>query len=326
MRGTLPGSTAAGFLALCAACVLPAAAADSSAMPRIGALVRPQSNAPYEAGFREGLRELGYVEGKSIAVDWRRSRGGEEDVTVAGNLARSKLDAIVVFSTPGAQAAMKANPNVPLVFLSGDPVATGLVASLARPGGNATGLTGVMTELTSKRMELLQQLAPGVRRTICLANPVNPASTLQCDAAKTAAHALGVQFQELEARNVGQLEAALAGLPRGTRNALYVTADGLFLVNKAKIARAVREARLPASFPFRDYHEHGVLMSYGLNPHEVGRKMADYVDRILKGAKPGDLPVEQISKYELIIDLRVARDLGLEVPQNLVLQADRVIR
>jgi putative ABC transport system substrate-binding protein len=313
-------------LAIGAATALSPAIADPSAIPRVGVLVRPLANAPYETGLRDGLRELGYIEGRSIFIEWRRSAGGDEDRSLSADLARSKFDVVVVFSTPGALAAMEASPTVPIVFLSGDPVATGLAASLARPGGNATGVTGVLTELTGKRMELLRQLAPRVRRIACLVNPTNPSGVLQFEAAKTAARALGVQLTKLEVRNSAELDAALHKLPRGTRSGLFVTADGLFLVNKAKIAWAVREARLPATFPYRDYHDDGVLMSYGLNPLEVGRKMAGYVDKVLKGAKPGDLPIEQISKYELIIDLRVAHELGLDVPQTLLLQADQVIK
>ena len=315
-----------GLLATYAAFALLTAAAAIAAVPKVGVLVRPQVSAPYEAGLRDGLRELGYVEGRNIVVDWRRSAGGDEDAAVATSLARSNLDVVVVFSTPGARAAMEANGNVPIVFLSGDPVATGLAVSLSRPGKNATGVTGVMTELTGKRMELLRQLVPGVRRIICLANPGNPASVLQCEAAKAGARALGLQLSTVSARNSAELQAAVLQLPRGTKNALFVTADGLFLVNKAKIARAARDHKLPATFPLRDYHEDGALMSYGLNPHEVGRKVATYVDKILKGANAGDIPVEQISKYELIIDMRVARELGLDVPQTLLLQADQILK
>jgi putative ABC transport system substrate-binding protein len=308
-------------------CPVPAAvAADAVAIPRVAAIVRPQVNAPYEAGLRDGLREFGYVDGKNISLDWRRSGGNDEDVALAAELARSKLDVLVVFSTPGARAAMEASRTVPIVFLSGDPVATRLASSLAKPGGNATGVTGVLTELTSKRMELLHQLVPSVNRILCLMNPKNDASALQCGAASAAGRALGVQVVKMEVRNPAELDDALARLARSTRSALFVTADSIFLVNKAKVARAVRDARLPATFPYRDYHEDGVLMSYGLNPYEVGRKMAVYVDKILKGAKPGDLPIEQTSKYELIINLRVARELRLDVPQNLLIQADEVIR
>ena len=295
-------------------------------IPRLGVLVRPLANAPYEVGLREGLRELGYMEGKNIIIDWRRSVGGDEDRSVATDLARSNFDVIVVFSTPGARAAMEASPVMPIVFLSGDPVATGLAASLAKPGGNATGVTGVLTEISGKRLELFHQLAPRARRVVCLMNSTNPSGVLQFEAAQTAAHTLGVQLVKVDVHNAAELDAALRALPRGAKNGLFVTADGIFLVNKAKIAWAVREARLPASFPYRDYHDEGALMSYGLNTREVGRKMAGYVDKILKGAKPGEIPIEQVSKYELIIDLRVARELGLKVPQELLFLADEVIR
>jgi putative ABC transport system substrate-binding protein len=310
----------------CVAMAASAAAADPPAPARVGALVRPVENAPYETGFRTGLRELGYTEGRNIVIEWRRSRGGEEDRLLAAELARSSLDVVVVFSTPGAQAAMQANPKMPVVFLAGDPVATGLAASLARPGRNGTGVTGVLTELAAKRVELLYQLAPGVRRIVCLVNPINPVSVLQFEAANRAARGLRVQLTKLEARNAAELDAALLELKRTPRSALVVTGDAVLLVNKARIVQAVREARLPASFPYRDFHDDGALMSYGMNPYEVGRKMAGYVDRILKGAKPGELPIERISEYELIINLRVAREMGIEVPQNLLMRADEVIK
>jgi putative ABC transport system substrate-binding protein len=305
---------------------MPAQADEPPAIPRIGVLVRPFANAPYETGLRDGLRELGYIEGKSIAIEWRRSAGGDEDRTLATELVRSKPDVVVVFSTIAARAASEADKTVPIVFLSGDPVASGLAASLAHPGGNATGVGGVLTELTAKRLELFHQLAPRARRIACLINPSNPSGVQQFDAARRAAPILGVRLLKLEVRDAGELDTALRALQRGEGSGVFVTADGLFLVNKAKIARAVRSAKLPATVPYRDFHDDGVLMSYGLNTVDVARKMATYVDKILKGAKPSDLPIEQVSKYELIINLRVARELGLKVPQDLLLRADEVIR
>jgi putative ABC transport system substrate-binding protein len=312
------------WLAIWAMAGSPGAAAD--APPKIGALVRPLVNAPYEAGLRAGLRDLGYTEGRNIVIDWRRSNGGDEDRLLAIELARSSVNVVVVFSTPGAQAAMQANPKMPVVFLAGDPVATGLAASIAKPGRNGTGVTGVLTELVAKRVELLHQLAPGARRIVCLVNPNNPVSVLQFDAAKAAARGLGVPLTKLDARNSTELDVALLELKRTTGSALVVTGDAVLLVNKDRIVRAVRDAKVPASFPYRDYHDDGALMSYGMNPYEVGRKMAGYVDKILKGAKPGDLPIERISEYELIINVRVARELGLEVPQNLLMRADEVLK
>jgi putative ABC transport system substrate-binding protein len=280
------------------------AAADTSPIPKVGAVVRPLLNAGYEAGLRTGLRELGYSEGRNIVIDWRRSNGGDEDRLLAEKLARSKVDVVVVFSTPGAQAAMHANRTVPVVFLAGDPVATGLASSLAKPGGNGTGVTGVLTELAAKRVELLYQLAPGIRRVVGLVNPDNPVSVLQFDAASATARGIGVSVGKLEARNSVELDVALLELQRSPKTGLFITGDAVFLVNKAKIARALRVARVPASFPYRESTDEGVLISYGMNPYDVGRKIAGYVDNIIKGAKPGDLPIERISKYELIIDLR----------------------
>ena len=303
------------------------AVADQPAIPRIGVLVLPIANSPDEAGLRDGLRELGYVEGTNIFIDLRRSTGASENQrSVVADLARSKPDVLVVFSTIATRAALEATTTIPIVFLSADPVTSGLAQSLAHPGGNATGVSVVLTELTAKRLEFLRLLVPRARRIACLMNSSNPAGVQQLEAAQQAARALGVQLVTLDARNAVELDAALRALQRHAADAVLVTGDILFRVNRSKVTQAVRKARLPATFPFREYHEDGALMSYGPNLREVGRKMAVYVDKILKGAKPADLPIEQMSKYELIIDLRVARELNLNVPQDLLLRADEVMK
>jgi len=312
---------------VCAALPISLAHAEEPAIPRIGVVVPPLANSPYEAGLRDGLRDLGYIEGKNIVVEWRRSTGAIEDQqAVATHLARSSPDVIVVFSTVAARAALETTTKTPVVFLSGDPVASGLAASLARPGGNATGVSVVLTELTAKRLELLLQVAPRARRIVCLVNSANPAGEQQLEATQKAALMLGVQIVVLDARNEGELKAALRALSRSRADGVLVTGDILFRANKSRVAYAIRQARLPATFPFREYHDDGALMSYGANQGEAARKMAGYVVKILKGAKPSDLPIEQLSKYELVIDLRVARQMGFIVPEALVQRADEVIR
>jgi putative ABC transport system substrate-binding protein len=301
--------------------------ADQPAIPRVGALVSIGSSPLYEEGLREGLRELGYTEGKDLVIDWRRSAGMDEELrSLAADFARSKVEVIVVNTTAAARAALEATTTIPVVFLSGDPVATGLAASLARPGRNGTGVSVVSTELYPKRLEYLHWLAPRARRIGFLTNPSNPIAATQLEATRQAAHTLGVRLVTLDARNEGELSAALRALQRGAADGVIVTADVVFRLNKSKVVQTIRKARLPAMFPYREYHNEGMLMSYGPNSTEVGRKMAVYVDKILKGAKPADLPIEQLSKYELVIDLRVARELGIKVPQDLLLRADEVIR
>jgi putative ABC transport system substrate-binding protein len=306
---------------------VPAEADEQSAVPRIGVLVPPLANSPYEAGLREGLRELGYTDGKNISIEWRRSTGTEGELqSIASELVRAKVDVIVVYGTPAARGALRASATIPVVFLSGDPVASGIATSIARPGGNATGVSGVLTELTAKRLELLCQVAPRARRIAYLTNSSNPAAAPQREAAQKAARTLGVQLVYLDARNADELTSALGAISRSAASGVLISGDALLHANKPRIAQAVRKARLPSVSPYKDYHEEGVLMSYGPNLIAVGRKLAVYVDKILKGARPADLPIEEMSTYELVINLRVAKEIGISVPQALLLRADEVIR
>jgi len=299
--------------------------ADPQALVRIGMLVPAAIISP-EEGLRQALSELGYAEGKNLTIERRPADSNEALQRGAADLVRSRVDVIVAFGTPAARAALSATSTIPVVFISGDPVGTGLAASLARPGANATGVSTLSNELVPKRLELLRQVAPRIRNVVLLGNPSSTLHAGVLREARRAAQALQMQIITLDARNAGELNAALRDLRRSTADAFIVSSDVLFLSNKAKIAEAVAKAKLPAIFPVRDYHDAGVLMSYGASTEEMGRQAATYVDRILKGAKPGDLPVEQLSKYELVIDLRVARAMGLEVPQELLLRADEVIR
>ena len=279
-----------------------------------------------EQGLRDGLRELGYINGKSIVIEWRRSLGTDKELrSLASELASAKVELIVAFSTPAARAVFQTT-TVPVVFLVGDPVGTGLAASMAHPGGRGTGVSMLNRELTGKRMELLQQVTPGIRRIVFLMNPSNPLDARMLEEAQKAARTLSVKLETLGVRNADEIDAALRAMPRGAADGVVVSPDLLFVQNKNKIAQAVRKAKLVAIFPYKENHDDGVLMSYGANVTEGARKVAVYVDRVLKGAKPSELPIEQMSKYELIIDLRVARAMGIEVPQDLLLRADEVIR
>lgn len=306
--------------------LLPVGHADSMpSVVRIGALTPLVATSP-EEGLREGLAVLGYVEGANLIIERRRAETSDDLRSAAADLVRSKVNLIVAFSTTAARAALSATSTIPVVFLSGDPVGTGLAESLAHPGGNASGVSTLSTDLIPKRLELLQQIAPLVRRVILLGNPSSPLQVGVLKEARKAGEALHIQVVAVHARNAKELDAALLGLQHRAPDGFMVSSDLLFLANRAKVAAAVGRARLPGIFPWRDYHDVGVLMSYGSSTKEMGRKAAVYVDKILKGAKPADLPIEQSSSYELVIDLRVARELGLKVPQELLFRADEVIR
>jgi putative ABC transport system substrate-binding protein len=213
-----------------------------------------------------------------------------------------------------------------LFFLVGDPVVSGFAESLGRPGRNATGVSVVDTELSAKRIELLRLCLPKATRIAYLMNSSNPLAAPMLDEVQTAAQALGVVLIRLNARNTEELQAALQTIRQSKEDAILISPDILFLSHAADVRAAVRKARLPGMFPFREYHGEGVLMSYGPDLKEASHRAATYVDKVLKGAKPGDIPIEQISKYELIIDLRAARAIGMQVPQDLLLRADEIIR
>ncbi len=298
-------------------------------IPRIGLLTTmPPWSA--EEGFREGLRELGYFEGKNILIEWRRPREGDEGLQpLADELVRMKVDVIVTFRTPPARAALNATNTIPVVFIGvGDALRSGLVTSLARPGANGTGVSLLSSELALKRLDLLRQLAPRARTVAYLTNRANPVTGPQVVDMRSAAAALRMDLKVIDVRSAkeAEVDAALQEIPWKPIGALQVGGDWLLIPQGAKLAKAVRDARIPAIFPQREDHEHGVVMSYGPNLREVLRRGAYYVDRLLKGAKPSDLPVEQVSKFELIIDLRAARSMGIRVPQTLLYRADEVIR
>jgi putative ABC transport system substrate-binding protein len=297
-----------------------------STFPRIGVLTQLYRDSVIEQGLRDGLRELGYIEGKNIAIERRYAITAEQLRSAATELMNTKPDVIVVSGSLVTRIALEATRTIPVVFLAGDPVATGLAASLAKPGGNATGLSLIFTDLTAKRLEYLRVVAPKARRIGCLTNSSNPVGALQFEEAEKAGRALGVEMLKWDARNAAELDTILHALPRSGADAVLVAGDGFIYLNKAKIAAAMLKAKLPAMFPSKEYQDDGVLMSYGASLKVAAHKMAGYVDKILKGAKPADLPIEQISNYELVIDLRAARALGLNVPQELLLRADEVIR
>ncbi len=301
------------------------ATADQTApIPRIGVLAALYAAAPADEGLSEGLQKLGYIEGESILVE-RRTGDTLQDLRVAAaDLVRTHVAMILVFSTPAARAAIAT--GLPVVFLVGDPVSIGLASSLERPGGNASGIALIYTELVARRLDILRLLAPGAHRIGCVMNSSNPASMLQFEAARKLALALDLQLTALDAHNDSEVDESVRAIQRGGLDAVLVTGDLLLFANRERLAGAIREAGLPAVFPSREWHGKDVLVSYAPSIREAARKMARYVDRILNGTRPADLPIEQLSRYELVIDLRVARAMGIDVPQDLLLRADEVIR
>jgi putative ABC transport system substrate-binding protein len=281
------------------------------------------------AAFRQALRELGWVEGQNVIVDYRYAEGNYDRLpSLVEELVRLKVEVIVAGPTPPALAAKKATRTVPIVIWGiTDPVAIGLVASLARPGGNVTGLTlSVGTDFFGKDLQLLKEVVPKIQRYAVMSNPTNSSHAIIVSGLKTAARSLGVSLQLVEVRSPGELDSAFAAMAKERAEALVVVPDSMFSANRARLAELATANRLPSISGIREYVEAGSLMSYGPNLAYQLRQAAGYVDKILKGAKPADLPVEQPTKYEMVINLKTAKALGLTIPQSLLLRADEVIQ
>jgi putative tryptophan/tyrosine transport system substrate-binding protein len=278
------------------------------------------------AAFTQRLRELGWIEGRTITIEYRWSEGrAERFVQIATEFVRLKVDVIVTSGTPQVLATKQATSVIPIVFARvGDPVANGLVASLARPGGNVTGLSSQSDDLAGKRLELLREAVPSLRRVAILANVGNAFSVMELSEAQAAARTLGLEFDALKIRRAEDIAPAFEAI-KGRAGALYVCADGLVDANKIRINISALGARLPTMHGYREYVEAGGLMSYGANLPDLYRRCADYVDKILRGAKPGDIPVEQPTKFDFIINLTTAKALGLEIPHTLIARANEVI-
>jgi putative ABC transport system substrate-binding protein len=279
------------------------------------------------AAFREGLRELGYVEGRNIQVESRWAEGNYDRLPgLAADLVRLKVDVIVTYGTPAAQAAKGATGTIPIVMAAIiDPVASGLVTSLARPGGNITGQSMMSPDLAEKQLQILKELVPKTSRVAVLHNPANPGNAPQVRHAQDAARALGVRLQILGARGPSEIDGAFAAMAAEQAGAVIVLVDAILQSNRARIADLAARHRLPAVYGLHEYAEVGGLLAYGPNRLDMFRRAATYVDRILKGAKPGDLPVEQPSTFTLVINLKTAKALGLTIPPSLLLRADQVI-
>ena len=298
---------------------------------RIGYLSSGSSTAaPHlREAFRQGLRELGWVEGQNIVIEYRFAEGRSERLPdLAAELIRLKVDIIVAATTPVAMAAKNATATITIVMIGpGDPVGTGLIASLARPGGNVTGLSSwAGLEIFGKQLELLKETLPKVRRVAILSNPANPAHALAIRDGKAAARSLAVQLQLLEARGPNEFDGAFAAMAKERVGALLVFSDSTFFPHRTRLADLAARSRLPAAYGFREYVDAGGLLSYGPSTTDLWRRAAGYVDKILKGAKPADLPVEQPTKFELVINLKTAKALGLKIPQSVMVRADELIQ
>jgi putative ABC transport system substrate-binding protein len=322
--GTLGGGLLAAPLA--------AEAQQAAKVARIGYLVSNLATSPHlTEAFRQGLRDLGYVEGRNLVIEYRDAQGKFERLpTLAAELVALKVDVIVVGNVVTALAAKQATRTLPIVFTAvGDPVGSGLVTSLARPGGNVTGLSALYLELVGKCLELLKQAVPGVSQVAVLWQPGALPERTEKDLLKEAegaGRALGVRLQFVEARGPADFDRAFSDMTRARAGALTALPSLRFFNERKRLVDLAAKNRLPAVYQVREFVDAGGLMSYGPNPADLYRRVATYVDKILKGAKPADLPVEQPTKFELVINLKTAKALGLTIPPSLLGRADEVVQ
>jgi putative ABC transport system substrate-binding protein len=305
-----------------------AARAQQSAMPVVGFLgtITPAVQTRWTAAFVQRLRELGWIEGRTIAIEFRWAEGrSERAAEIIAEFVRQKVDVIVAGGTEYVLAAKQATSVIPIVFPNvGDPVGSGLVAGLARPGGNATGLSIQGTDTVGKRVELLRDVIPGLRRLAIMANVDNSAVVLELRQVQAVARTLGLEVTTLEIRRAEDITPAVEAL-KSRADALYVCPDPLTNTHRVRINTLALGTRLPTISGVREFVEAGGLMSYGPNFPDLFRRAADFVDKILRGTKPGDIPVEQPTQFDLVINLTTARALGLEIPPTLLARADEVI-
>jgi putative ABC transport system substrate-binding protein len=320
----------ASALGLCAV-PLVASAQHAGKVARIGMLLpnTPEivARSPRIAAFLKGLRDLGWIEGQNLAIEWRFAEGQVGRLAeLAADLARIRVDAIVTAAAPSALAAQGATRTIPIVMLDpGDPVGLGLVASLARPGGNITGVSSIAPELAAKRLALLKEAVPAMVRVAVLSNAAIPPAEIAMRELEAAAKVLGVQIQSVPIQGVKGIEQAFAEVARQHADGIVVFPDPLTFSNEAAITGFALKNRIPVLYGAMEFVQAGGLMSYGPSYPEMFRMGANYVDRILKGAKPGDLPIEQPTRFEFVLNLKTAKALGLTIPQSVLLRADRVI-
>jgi putative ABC transport system substrate-binding protein len=314
------------LFALC----LPAEAQQTAKIPLIGFLVtssRSAIPARIEA-FRQGLRELGYVEGKNIVIEWRDAEGKADRLPgLAAELVRLKVDVIVTEGPTGTRAAKQATASIPIVMgFDSDPVGSGLVASLAQPGGNITGLSTLAPEISGKQLELLKEIVPKLSRVAVIGTSTVPGYAQVLKEMELAAGALKLQLQYLDVLDPKDIETAFRAASKGRADAVLVLTSPVFFSLRKQVVNLAIKSRVPAIYPVSEYVEDGGLVSYGVSYTDLFRRAATYVDKILKGRTPADLPVEQPMKFEFIINLQAAKKIGLTIPPNVLVRADRVIR
>ena len=319
----------AGTGAMLLASPLAAEAQPAGKVPRVGFLTAfAASDVPqWRAGFRQGLRDFGYMEGRNIVIEYRYAEGQPERLPgLAAELVRLKMDIIAAETTPASLAVQHATATIPIVMtLVADPVESGHIASLARPGGNITGLSLQLPDIAAKRLQLLRDFVPGVSRVGILWNSASPITPPQFRAAQAAAQILGIQLESLGVRAPDDFERAFQAASRRGTGALLILDDFFLTRHLTQIAKLTIKAKLPAMAGVTGFAEAGVLVSYGPNFADITRRAVTYVDKILKGAKPGDLPIEQPTKFELVVNLKTAKALGLTIPQSVLQRADEVI-
>jgi len=299
-------------------------------IPRIGFLTATSLSAvaARTEAFRQGLRELGYIEGKNIVIEWRWAEGKTERLhDLAAELVRLKVDVIVTGGPASTRAAKEATSTIPIVMeFDNDPVGNGFVASLARPGGNITGLSSLAPEISGKQLELLKEIVPRLSRVAVLGNTTLPGNAQALRETELAAEALKLKVQYIDMLGPKDFETAFRAASKGRAEAVLALASPVFVLQRTQIADLAAKSRLPAIYDRPEFVDDGGLMSYGTNFTDLSRRAATYVDKILKGAKPADLPVEQPTKFEIVINLKTAKQIGLTIPSHVLLQADRVIK
>ena len=316
--------------ALLLAVAFPAEAQQPKKVPRIGYVDAgsPATTGHRAQAFVQGLRDLGYVEGQNIVIEYRWAEGKLESLpALVEEVVRRRVDVIVSSATPAIRFAKEQTTTIPIVMAGvTDPVGVGFVTSLARPGGNITGLTHLSPDLSGKRLELLKEVVPRLLRVAVLWNPNQPGQSAAFKDTQVAAQALRVTLISMEVRNREEIERALSGMGKDHSQALFELPDPLTFFNRELITEFAAKHRLPAMYSFREYVDAGGLMSYGTSFPDLFRRAATYVDKILKGTKPAELPVEQPMKFELVINLKTAKQIGLTIPPNVLARADKVIR
>jgi putative ABC transport system substrate-binding protein len=329
-RRAFVSSLAALVASLGALCLPCASDAQQPALPRrIGVLLVLLSPESKEAqAFRQGLRDAGYAEGRDVVIEWRYANGDYARVPeLAGDLVQRKVDVIVADTTLATQAAKRATSTIPIVMaLVADPVGSGLVTNLAHPGGNVTGLSIMLAELSAKRLQLLKEAIPRLTRVAVAWNPATSYHLKAVEDLKEVAPSLAIELSFVSVRTPEEFGPAFSAVSRAHAQALYVLEAPLFFTHRTTLLKLASKARLPSMYGLREYVDEGGLMSYGANIGNLFRRSAGYVDKILKGAKPGDLPIEQPTKFEFVVNLKTAKTLGITIPESILLRADDVIK